>query len=475
MSVGVGGHDGPPMSSMAFRVACGVGEVDRCAGGDERVRLPVSALGVAGSNRTATRPRRGRPRRRRPPTRWRARAPTAGSAWAPWPSTTSSRSTLPPGRAASAAMRSRRSDWSIIGCGRPTGELVLAEVDQHVPGRVEPVDQPAGTGERDVRGDVPERVGGQQRRLLAERPAGEQAAQLGVGAPPLGRRAPPPRFVEASARARRPPRRRSRSGRARPGRAGPSPPACCTRRRRPARSPRRSPPEAWRARRSARSPGPRRAPGVPAGWTGHPRPRLRSRPPTPRTWDTPTPASSSRQVSCCAPVPEAATMPTGPGCTTLANPRPTPDTMAVPASGPITSSPRSAASSFSATSASTGTLSLNSMTWSPARSASSASTYACSPGVEMSARSAGSPPAAAAAAPSRTVRGGGPSPKLPAPPPELAASAASTSASAAASASSPSARMATTMSFGPASDRVEPHPRRAARGSARWPWRRAPC
>ena len=40
---------------------------------------------------------------------------------------------------------------------------------------------------------------------------------------------------------------------------------------------------------------------------------------------------------CWVPVPEAPTIPTGPGLTALANPRPTPPTMAVPQSGPITS------------------------------------------------------------------------------------------------------------------------------------------
>ena len=69
----------------------------------------------------------------------------------------------------------------------------------------------------------------------------------------------------------------------------------------------------------------------------------RSRPPTPSTCETRTPASSSRQVSCCAPVPEAATTPTrGPASArrrTLAKPRPTPPMIAVPQSGPITRTP----------------------------------------------------------------------------------------------------------------------------------------
>ena len=43
----------------------------------------------------------------------------AGSAWAPWPRTRSRRSTPHVGSAASRAIRSRRSDGSIIGCARP--------------------------------------------------------------------------------------------------------------------------------------------------------------------------------------------------------------------------------------------------------------------------------------------------------------------------------------------------------------------
>ena len=45
-------------------------------------------------------------------------------------------------------------------------------------------------------------------------------------------------------------------------------------------------------------------------------------------------------MASCAPVPAAATTPTGPGVTTLAKPRPTPPSIAVPAPGPISSRPR---------------------------------------------------------------------------------------------------------------------------------------
>ena len=40
--------------------------------------------------------------------------------------------------------------------------------------------------------------------------------------------------------------------------------------------------------------------------------------------DTPLPAASIRHATSCAPVPAAATTPTGPGRTSLAKPRPTP-------------------------------------------------------------------------------------------------------------------------------------------------------
>ena len=111
----------------------------------------------------------------------------------------------------------------------------------------------------------------------------------------------------------------------------------------------------------------------------------RSRPPTPSAAVTPTPAASSRHSSCWQPVPDAATMPTGPGSTECENPRPTPPITAVPQSGPRTSSPRSAATSFSRTSCSTGTLSEKTITSHPASRASIASVNACRPGTEINA------------------------------------------------------------------------------------------
>ena len=136
----------------------------------------------------------------------------------------------------------------------------------------------------------------------------------------------------------------------------------------------------------------------------------RSRPPTPRQWLMPTPAASSRHMTCWAPVPEAATRPTEPGRTTLAKPSATPPTTAVPQSGPMTSTSAAAAASLRRTSSSTGTLSEKTMTEIPARTASSASATACSPGTETSARSA---PDRRIAPPS--VRAAGASPKPPEP------------------------------------------------------------
>ena len=108
----------------------------------------------------------------------------------------------------------------------------------------------------------------------------------------------------------------------------------------------------------------------------------RSRPPTPISAAFPTPARSSRHDTSCAPVPEAATMPTGPGRSTFANPSGTPSSTAVPQSGPIISRRRRAASAFSRTSSSTGTLSEKHITCRPRRSACSATSAAYVPGTE---------------------------------------------------------------------------------------------
>src|SRR5574341_1423000 len=65
-----------------------------------------------------------------------------------------------------------------------------------------------------------------------------------------------------------------------------------------------------------------------------------------------------RTVTCCKPVPEAATTPIGPLRTLLAKPKPIPLTIAVPQSGPITNNPFWAACCFSEISSSSETLSL---------------------------------------------------------------------------------------------------------------------
>ena len=66
-------------------------------------------------------------------------------------------------------------------------------------------------------------------------------------------------------------------------------------------------------------------------------------------------------------------MPIRPRGTALAKPSGTPPTIAVPQSGPIRNKPRARASVFSSRSVARGTLSLKSITWSPARSAFNAS------------------------------------------------------------------------------------------------------
>ena len=97
------------------------------------------------------------------------------------------------------------------------------------------------------------------------------------------------------------------------------------------------------------------------------------------------PQWSSSVMTSCAPVPAAATTPTGPAPTALAKPSPTPPSMAVPAPGPITSRPSSLARRLSATSSEVGTLSLNSSTCSPAVKAEWAAIAAYGPGTETTA------------------------------------------------------------------------------------------
>ena len=166
-----------------------------------------------------------------------------------------------------------------------------------------------------------------------------------------------------------------------------------------------------------------------------------------------TSASSSRQLTCWAPVPDAAMMPTlgpsSPAPRTFAKPRPTPETIAVPQSGPITSSPRCAAVCFRTRSCSSGTLSEKIITCRPVPSASIASPITDGPGTDSSTRAASGADRAA----DRTVRGAIGEPNPPAV--ELgrpeSASAASTAAMPAARPVSSSARTAISRSLGPAS------------------------
>ena len=75
----------------------------------------------------------------------------------------------------------------------------------------------------------------------------------------------------------------------------------------------------------------------------------RSRPPTPTICETPTPARVEQHAASCAPVPAAATMPTGPGDDVGEAEADLPS-MAVPQPGPMTSRPGAAPRCFNATS-----------------------------------------------------------------------------------------------------------------------------
>ena len=183
---------------------------------------------------------------------------------------------------------------------------------------------------------------------------------------------------------------------------------------------------------------------------------LRSRPPTPRQWLIPTPAASRRHITCWAPVPDAATIPTDPRRTTLAKPSATPLTTAVPQSGPMTSTSAAAAASLRAISSATLTLSEKSMTEAPASMASKASVTACDPGTDTRTSPA---PARRTAAPRVSGSGALPSSPALADPRRRSASAASTAARPAARAASSVARRAMTRSLGPApSGTVNPMP-----------------
>ena len=113
---------------------------------------------------------------------------------------------------------------------------------------------------------------------------------------------------------------------------------------------------------------------------------VRSRPPTPIACEIPSPAWAIRQDTSCIPVPEAPTIAISPRGTTLAKASGTPSIIAVPQSGPITTSPRSRASRLREISSARATLSLKIMTLRPALSALRASAPAKSPGTEIKAR-----------------------------------------------------------------------------------------
>jgi hypothetical protein len=95
----------------------------------------------------------------------------------------------------------------------------------------------------------------------------------------------------------------------------------------------------------------------------------RSRPPVPMSWEMPAPKPWTRTLTSWAPVPDAATTPMEPGRTALPKHSATLLRIAVPQSGPIISRPFSWAVRLRLTSSSTDTLSLKSMTCSPASSA----------------------------------------------------------------------------------------------------------
>ena len=140
-------------------------------------------------------------------------------------------------------------------------------------------------------------------------------------------------------------------------------------------------------------------------------------------------------------------MPTGPGWTTLAKPSPTPPTTAVPQSGPITSSPRSAAARLSATSCSTGTLSLKIITSWPALDG----VHRLDEGVRTGHRDQRDGVGAGARSAAPVVRGGASSRRPARRGGWTSASARSTPASAVSSAPPSASRTATTMSLGVAS------------------------
>ena len=293
-----------------------------------------SAPGPAGRRRCrSARPRPAGPGRRRAATaraeRTASASSPAGSGWAPWPSTRSSSSTPQVGSAASRGDPLQPQGGVDHRVGPAAGQPVVAEVDDDVARR--------RAGRRRGRGRA--RAG----CCCGCRPASRSATIIASSArvPPQNSPRSDPAVTGCLVRRRQ---RSARSGTAWPsaredgldggGEVGaaraqrrPVDRQCRARRHRPRcrRAPRR--PGAWRPRGRSRWPW-SAASAASACRVERPATAAeRSRPPTPRQWLSPTPAASSRHITCWAPVPEAATMPTEPGRTTLAKPRATPPTM----------------------------------------------------------------------------------------------------------------------------------------------------
>ena len=197
------------------------------------------------------------------------------------------------------------------------GERVVAQVDHRVtgPGQLRSAELRLGKrqvgAQRDVRSQVADDRAGDQHGLVRQGAAGVQTAQRRQGRRPVAARSDPRTASPGPARRARP--ARSPPPSVRSGSPGPSStvvtgvrasdPAARTRSATVGSGGLEST-TMWPVSGSSSSMASARSALRPP--TG----ADRSRPPTPSTWETPTPASSSRQDSCWAPVPEAATMPT---------------------------------------------------------------------------------------------------------------------------------------------------------------------